>query len=131
MKSIFKLSFLLILSIILISCAQNKGGAIYSQQPSQEEMISWNWGKYPSNYKKIVESELNKNAPKGKKIYYEYEGKPEKIWIPNKLGVGYVYGYGGCVVQSSNDIGRVKYRYIIRDGRVVVLEEMKDSMTLF
>lgn len=95
-------------------------------QPSQEEINSWDFGSYPKNYRQLVENSpvFKKNA--AIKSYTEFEGAPEKTWFRNPHGSGYLYGWGGFVNKFSAQTHKVKYRYLIRNDALILIDDYSE-----
>lgn len=121
----------LILTVFAGGCLSSKTGMLYNKQPTQEELASWDFGKYPSNYKELLSKCDEFKNTSISKIYIEYQGKPEKTWIPETIGGGFKYGWGGFVNKSSHEIGKIKYRYLIRDGKVLLIEKYNKRQSFF
>lgn len=121
--------FVLAASIFLGGCVESKTGMLFNRQPTQEELASWDFGKYPSNYKELISNCEEFKTTSISKTYIEYQGKPEKTWIPDRIGSGFQYGWGGFVSKSSHEIGKIKYRYLIRDGKVVLIEKYNERQS--
>lgn len=118
-SSVFILGCVAALCLVACGC-MSRVGMLYKRQPSQEEMATWDYGPYPDNYKKIIESQPDFQSTSNAKVYIDYQGKPTKTWVADTFGTGFKYGWGGFVTKSSHDIGRIKYQYIIRNGELIV-----------
>lgn len=95
-------------------------------QPSQSEINSWDFGPYPDNYRQLVESSPQFNKSAAIKTYVEFEGKPEKTWFKNPHGTGFLYGWGGFVNKFSRETHKVKYRYLIRNNALILIDDYSE-----
>lgn len=122
---------LVIIVVLLVSslsgCITSKTGMLYEKQPTQEELSSWKFGEYPENYQEIISSCDKFKSTSISKIYIEYQGAPTKTWVPDRIGNSFKYGWGGFVSKSSHEIGKIKYRYLIRDGKIILLEKYNEN----
>lgn len=112
-----------LVTIFLSGCISDKMTLMPRGQPSQSEINSWDFGPYPDNYRELVESNPEFNKTSAIKSYTEFEGKPEKTWFNNPHGAGYLYGWGGFVNKFSRQTHKVKYRYLIRNGAIILLDD--------
>lgn len=116
-------------ALLVGGCIESKTGMLFNKQPTQEELASWDFGQYPANYKQLIENHEEFQTTSLSKVYIEYQGKPEKTWIPDRIGSGFQYGWGGFVSKSSHEVGKIKYRYLIRDGKIILIEKYNEKQS--
>lgn len=121
-KPVFALCLFAVCSFLFLSA----NGCVRSfSQPSQEQVNSWDFGPYPTNYKEIVlASDKIKSANLGD-ITYEFQGNPTKGW--DSEGLGYIHGWKGTLKSFTPNGGATTYEYIIKDGKLIRLIQLGDQ----
>lgn len=94
-------------------------------QPSQDQVNSWEFGPFPSNYKEIVLGSGKLKSANLGDITYEFQGEPVKGW--DSEGLGYIYGWKGNLKSFTPNGGATTYEYIIRDGKLLRLIQVGDQ----
>lgn len=124
MKKLIIISY--VCTIFLVGCISERMTLMPSSQPSQSEIDSWDFGPYPENYRQLVEENPEFKKTAAVKMYVEFEGKPEKTWFKNPHGSGFLYGWGGFVNKFSRQTHKVKYRYLIRNNSIILLDDYSE-----
>jgi len=90
-------------------------------RPTHEELRNADYGRYPLEYERIIETRMFEILKDPSSAQYKFLGTPERAW----LGVGgRQFGYAVCVyINAKNSFGgytgpRLNY-FMIRNGSII------------
>ncbi|MDC8832043.1 hypothetical protein [Alteromonas gilva] len=91
--------------------------------PSEKEINEANYGDYPDDYVKIVETYYGYHLTHPDSVEFAKIDKPKRYWLGNELDDVY-YGYLVCATLNyrnmvGKDTGFNTHALLIRDGLVV------------
>lgn len=112
--------------IITVTLALSVAGC--AKPPTTAEMATWDYGPYPSNYEEIVKDSMLTILFDPYSAQYHFQSSPSQRWFARPFGQPTEYGWGGIVLVNAKNrmggyVGAKPYAYLIRNGRLVVLEE--------
>ena len=100
---------------------------------SNEELVSLDYGEYPTEYQSIVQGYFNKTLKDPMSAVIQYRAMPSKVWQNGSVISTKNHGWGVCVsVNAKNSFGAYTgfrlYGFLIRDGRIVQIHgEMQNN----